>query len=644
MQVQNYQVIIPNDFIQGDGAASGPANVFNLIGSGTASLPQFTIESLSRVLYNNSGRTAGQMTESDAYPVINNNVYLATAPNNPYSGTQITNQLSGQSPNGNYYATTYAYDAMGRQYQTIDANGTITDTVYDSLGRVVSTWVGTNDAVSGASGTPSYFDGSNPGTGNNMTEVSSNIYDSGGVGDGNLTETITYPDGNAGTNAVGTARVTLMNYDWRDRLVATQTGLTLSSTGNPVQEGNTLYPLVLIIGLDNMGNTLYSYTFSGDINGSPISMASTGANSGTGVPDQLVSQIAAATPGETSGNSPNLVAITQNDYDTQNRIFETLTYSVDPTTGNVSQTALTTYSFYGPRGNTIETVAPTGLTTQDVYNGAGWLVQQFQTDGGAVNNGGTPLLTYAAATSVAGDVVISQTAYGYDGDGNQVETVHAQRFNTDPITGTAAEGALFTFTFGASSLNVTPTGGSLAARIYYTAAYYDSADRSIATVNAGTNPTGTNGAAEPWARPSTAPVSSLLAPVSLYTYNPAGYLYQTTDANGNITANFYDSLGRVVETVASYGTLSTDLNQTTLYTYDGLGDQTSMTAEDPSTGNQTTTYIYGVSTATGRSITSNDLLYQTVYAPVSRLVEYLQRFRSSYFDGGSQWQHPRLHV
>ncbi len=146
----------------------------------------------------------------------------------------ITNQLSGLDPNGNYYATTYAYDVDGRQYQTIDANGTITDTVYDNLGRVVSTWVGTNDSVSGASGTPSYFDGANSGTGNNMTEVSPNIYDGGTVGDGNLTETIAYPDGNAGTNAVGTARVTLMDYDWRDWLVATQTGLTLSSTDSLV--------------------------------------------------------------------------------------------------------------------------------------------------------------------------------------------------------------------------------------------------------------------------------------------------------------------------------------------------------------------------------------------------------------------------
>ena len=82
--------------------------------------------------------------------------------------------------------------------------------------------------------------------------------------------------------------------------------------------------------------------------------------------------------------------------------------------------------------------------------------------------------TVKSRSSVAGDIVINQTAYGYDPDGNQVETVHAQRFNTDPIVGTSAEGTLFTFTFGASSLNVTPAGGTnadLGARIYYTATW-----------------------------------------------------------------------------------------------------------------------------------------------------------------------------
>ncbi len=72
------------------------------------------------------------------------------------------------------------------------------------------------------------------------------------------------------------------------------------------------------------------------------------------------------------------------------------------------------------------------------------------------------------------------------------ETAHAQRFNTDPILGTSAEGALFTAVENSDGgLTITPVGNTdanLAARIYYTATYYDSADRPIATVNAGTNP------------------------------------------------------------------------------------------------------------------------------------------------------------
>ena len=204
----------------------------------------------------------------------------------------------------------------------------------------------------------------------------------------------------------------------------------------------------------------------------------------------------------------------------------------------------------------------------------------------------------------------------------RTETVHAQRNNTDPVLGTSAEGALFTAVQNADgSLTVTPASGadaSLAARIYYTATYYDAADREIATANAGTNPVGTNGAATPWVRPTAAPVTVNDSNfpgdiIALTNYNAAGWVFETTDGNGNAAANFYDSMGRTTETIASYGTLSTDLNQTTLYNYDGLGDQTSMTAVDSSTGNQLTDYVYGVSTATGSNITSNDLLYQTVY-------------------------------
>ena len=71
--------------LPGFGGAGLSLALLNLIGSGTSSNPQFIIQTLSRTLYN----SAGQMTESDAYPVINNNVYLATAPNNPYSSTRV---------------------------------------------------------------------------------------------------------------------------------------------------------------------------------------------------------------------------------------------------------------------------------------------------------------------------------------------------------------------------------------------------------------------------------------------------------------------------------------------------------------------------------------------------------------------------
>ena len=591
-------------FIQGNGATTGDANVLNLIGNGSSSAPQFIIQSLSRVLYNNSGRIAGQMVESDAYANITNSVYLATAVNSPYSGAEITNQLSGQAPNGNYYATYYGYDADGRQYQIIDANGTIKDTVYDSLGRVVSDWVGTNDATN--NGQP--FTGSNTGTGNNMTEVESYVYDNGSVGDSNVTEAIQYPDG----NTTGTQRVSVLNYDFRDRLVATETGLTLDSSGNAVTSSSDAYPQITVYTMDNLGDVTATSTFNG------------GATT-------LAAAIGAASSASPGAAIAGLVGYSTSEYDSQNRDYEDQVYSVDPTTGTISTTALTSYIFYGPRGNVIETVAPTGLVTKDVYDGADRLVDVYVTDGGAVNNGGSMVLNYAAAGSVANDVVVSQTAYGYDGDGNLIETVHAQRFNTDPITGSAAEGALFTDTVNSDgSLNVTPasnSNSSLSARIYYSATYYDAADREIATVNAGTNPVGTNGAATPWTRPATAPTAYNDANfpgdlITLTNYNAAGEVYETTDPRGIVAASFYNSLGETTETIAAYnpsvnsGNPTNDQNQTTLYTYDGLGNQTSMTAEDPSTGNQTTTYIYGVSTATGSSITSNDLLYQTVYPSV----------------------------
>ena len=567
-------------FIQGDSASSGPANVFNLIGDGTVDAPQFTIQSLTRTLFNNSGRTEGQEAESDAYAEIDNTTYLDTATGSPYSGSQITNELSAQAPNGNYYPTYYGYNADGYRYQTIDSNGTIYDTVYDSMDRVVSYWVGTNDAVSGAFGTPSYFVGSNAGAGNNMTEVESFVYDDGGIGDGNLTEVIQYPDG----NTLGAQDVSVYSYDFEDRLIASETGLTLNGSGDAATSSTDPYPQITVQTLDNLGNVLSTLTFDG------------GATS-------LSSAISASASASSGATLTGLVGYSTSQYDSENNDYEDQTYSVDPNSGTISDTALTTNTFYGPRGNVMEVIDPTGLATQYVYDGAGRLIDTFITDGGAVNNGNSLVLSYTDASNAADNAVVEQTAYGYDGDGNLIETVDAQRLNTDSDS---AAGALFTFTVNSDgSLNVT-ANSSVDSMIDYTASYYDQADRDVADVNFGTA-TPTFGGV---------PDRSSSVQVISYGYDAAGNQDATTDPNGIGTQSYFDALGDVTETISDYtdGTPTSDSNQTTQYTYDGLGNVTSETAVMPNgTADQATDDIYGVTTAGGSTINSNDLLGETEY-------------------------------
>src|SRR5439155_5791941 len=89
--------------------------------------------------------------------------------------------------------------------------------VYDGLGRVLSTWVGTNDTAASGCWSPD-----NNTSASNMVEVSVLVYDDGGIGDGNLTQQTDFVGGGAA------ARVTQSFYDWRDRLVASKRGVQAS--------------------------------------------------------------------------------------------------------------------------------------------------------------------------------------------------------------------------------------------------------------------------------------------------------------------------------------------------------------------------------------------------------------------------------
>jgi hypothetical protein len=318
----------------------------------------------------------------------------------------------------NFYQTQYGYDNRGRQSQTTTANGTIYQTVYDSLDRAVSDAVGTTMA--------------------NLMQVRSYQYDNGGVGDSNLTQETESP-------GLGAAdRVTRMWYDWRDRQVAMKSGVSAT-------ENDGVNRPIVVTTYDNLDEATETQQYDGD-----------------GVTPQIVNGVLQAL------SSSLLRSQEIDNYDDQGRVYQTLVYDVNPSNGTVSSSALTTNDYYDHRGDLMAESDPGGLWTKSQFDGDGLDVMDYTTDGG----GGT---SWAAAASVTNDIVLEQLQTVYDGDDNAIETIDSQRFDNASSPG---------------PLNSTN------ARTYYTASYYDNADRLTDTVDAGTN----GGVA--WTRPDSVPARS----------------------------------------------------------------------------------------------------------------------------------------
>ena len=61
----------------------------------------------------------------------------------------------------NYTETLLGYDVQGRRDRQVAPGGTITRSVFDSLGRLASQWVGTDDVPSSGSWSPTNNSGAN---------------------------------------------------------------------------------------------------------------------------------------------------------------------------------------------------------------------------------------------------------------------------------------------------------------------------------------------------------------------------------------------------------------------------------------------------------------------------------------------------
>jgi RHS repeat-associated protein len=472
----------------------------------------------------------GQVVRTDAYYDFTGIIY-STAPNLGTEGT-------------NYNRTHYDYDERGRENRVQDPTGTITRTVYDGLNRVISTWTGTDDMPA-----VGFWSPTNPA---GMFQFTANVYDDGGVGDGNRTQMTQFPD-----TVPADQRVTRFYYDWRDRLVA-------QKAGAQAIEDTTTHRPIMYTEYDNLNQSITHEQYDGD----GITITTT-----NGVPDRPAAN--------------RLRARTTYEYDDQGRVFRTHTFSVDQTNGTVSPNSLTTDTFYDHRGEVIKKADPGGLVTKTQYDGAGRVVKAFVTDGMGDS-------TWADANTVANNNVLSQTQTQYDANSNVILTIGKERFHDETATGELGDPATAPH-----------------ARVSYLASYYDAADRVLASVDVGTN----GGAAyvRPTTVPprsDTTLITSYTYNDAGWVQDvtdPRGILTRTTYDNLHRTTKTIEGY--------TGGTIANDRDRTTEYTYDGSGHLVTLKADLPAGPFpfQTTQYVYGVSNATGSAINSNDLLAATKY-------------------------------
>jgi RHS repeat-associated protein len=587
------------------------------------------LQSLSRTITSRGG----QVIEQDAYFNLGRVPYSTST----YLGTAGTN----------YYATQDTYDnPRGWLSRVLSPTGTIYRTVYDALGRVVSTWVGTNDTPASGSWSPS-----NNTAPSNMVQVTGNVWDGGNTGDSLLTQVTQYPGGTAA------ARVTQNFYDWRERLVASKQGVQTN-------ENDGTHRPIFYSQYDNLSELITSQRYDGD----GVTITSTG-----GVPNPPSASL--------------LRAQTTTEYDDQGRVYQSNVYSVDQSQGTVSANSLTTNSWYNHRGLVIKSSPPGAPVTKTSYDGAGRPTVVYTTDAYLDS-------TWSDAGTVStNNNVLSQTEITYDNDSNPILVTTRNRFDNEtqggplgtPTTHPYARVSYVSYYFDAASRltntgNVGTNGGSSYTRpgtpparsdtvLVTSTNYLADAVQQVALAGSPTGGTFTlsfggktttalaynataatvQGALQnlssigandvlvsgPAGGPWLVRFAGMLAgtpeiemgsngsgltggnspSVSVGTTSQGGdtgRVQSVTDPRALISKTDYDLLGRTIRTIQNFVAFapSNSADQTTQYTYDGSNHILTLSAVLPGSVLETTQYTYGVSSSI---ISSNDLLASTTY-------------------------------
>jgi RHS repeat-associated protein len=281
----------------------------------------------------------------------------------------------------------------------------------------------------------------------------------------------------------------------------------------------------------------------------------------------------------------NLLNRAETFFDARNRSYRSKRYGVEVGTGTL-QSALTGQFYYDQTGRLVrdEPAGKVGFTIHH-YDAVSRTKKVFRAYGGTLN--------LANPGNVSDATVVEQTEHAYDKAGNQLSMVMRQRFDNATGTGELKN----------------PTTQPKA-RASYEAKYPDAIGRLIAQANFGTN------GGSSWSRPTTLPARSDTVLVSSFVFDDAGNQIESVDPMDTRTRLEFDQAGRQIKQIENYipgGPSQPDVNRTTRFEYNDDGNMRKLIAENSTTGDQVTEWIYGVTTAQGSAINSNALLYQKIY-------------------------------
>ena len=230
-------------------------------------------------------------------------------------------------------------------------------------------------------------------------------------------------------------------------------------------------------------------------------------------------------------------------YDDRGRTYQSTTWGVDPQQRRLGN-ELVSNMFYDPDSNAIESLPAGSHTfTKTTFDSLGRPVARYVGLHSAAavrlilvrrrahrRSSGSSSSSGENVGPLTDDVIFEQSFTTYDDAGNAIATAFYQRFHDAT---------------GLGPLNG-PEGPQPAARVSYSAAWYDGIGRTYASANYGTNGN------VPPIRPDSAPASSDTLLVSFMAYSPCGDSFETTDPAGMVTHTDFDNAGRAIRTIQNY--------------------------------------------------------------------------------------------